>query len=126
MAHDYKSDERVITAFLVNFRVTDIIKESKLSKSTVYRLRNDPDFMAVIQERKEAILAAAVGKMKNSLVNDATILQEIIDDPETAKQVKINAIQLKWNQLREWETTLDILKRLEALEKTTGNKNQTV
>ena len=109
-------DERIIAAFLNNYRMTDVIRETGLSKNTAYKIRNDPAFQEVLRERKDAILKAAVNKMQGYLTKDVEILQEIIEDPQTSAQVKINAIQTLMNQLREWTTTTDIIKRLEALQ----------
>ena len=115
MAKDYCHDERVIGAFLNNFRMTDIMKETGLAKNTVYKIRNDPEFQKVIRERKDAILKTAVNKMQGYLTKDVEILQKIIEDPETSPQVKINAIQTLMSQLRDWTTTTDIVKRREEL-----------
>lgn len=112
----FEQDERVISAFLTNYRAVDIMKETGLSKTTVYKLRNNPDFQKVIRERKDAILKSAVNKMQSYLVKDVEILQEIIEDPETSPQVKINGVRVLMEQLRDWTTTTDILNRLEALE----------
>ena len=113
---NYTEDERVIGAFLNNFRMVDIMRETGLSKNTVYKIRNDPEFQKVIRERKEAILKAAVNKMQGYLTKDVEILQKIIEDPETTAQVKINGIQTLMNHLRDWTTTTDIMKKLEALQ----------
>ena len=69
-AKDYIHDERVIGAFLNNFRMVDVMKETGLSKNTVYKIRNDPEFQKVIRERKEAILKTAVNKMQSYLTKD--------------------------------------------------------
>ena len=122
---NYCEDERVIGAFLNNFRMVDVMKETGLSKNTVYKIRNNPEFQKVIRERKEAILKTAVNKMQGYLTRDVEILQEIIEDPETSAQVKINAIQTLMSQLRDWTTTTDIIKRLEALQKTSENVSET-
>ena len=128
-AGDYQKmkeyDERYIAAFLNNYRMVDIMREAGISKTRAYKLRNDPDFMKVVRERKEAILKAAVNKMTATLTGDVETLQKIIDDPETSPQVKINALQVKWNQMREWITTTDIIKRLEALENTSQTASET-
>ena len=123
---NYCEDERVIGAFLNNFRMVDVMKETGLSKNTVYKIRNNPEFQKVIRERKEAILKTAVNKMQGYLTKDVEILQEIIEDPETSAQVKINAIQTLMSQLRDWTTTTDIIKRLEALQKPSENVFETV
>lgn len=125
-AKNYTEDERVISAFLNNFRMVDVIRETGLSKKTCYKIRNDPEFQKVIRERKEAILKTAVNKMQGYLTKDVEILQEIIEDPETSAQTKVNAIQTLMNQLRDWTTTTDIMKKLEALQDTSGNVSDTV
>ena len=125
-AKDYIHDERVIGAFLNNFRMVDVMKETGLSKNTVYKIRNDPEFQRVIRERKEAILKTAVNKMQGYLTKDVEILQQIIEDPETSAQTKVNAIQTLMNQLRDWTTTTDIMKKLEALQKPSEDVFETV
>jgi len=125
-AKNYTEDERVIGAFLNNFRMVDVMRETGLSKNTVYKIRNDPDFQKVIRERKEAILKTAVNKMQGYLTKDVEILQEIIEDPETSAQTKVNAIQTLMNQLRDWTTTTDIMKKLEALQNPSGDVSDTV
>ena len=115
-ARHWEQDERVISAFLTNYRAVDIMKETGLSKSTVYKLRNNQAFQKVIKERKQAILKTAVNKMQSYLTKDVEILQEIIEDPETSPQVKINGIRVLMEQLRDWSMRTDIITRLEALE----------
>ena len=122
----YEQDERVISAFLTNYRACDIVKETGLSKATVYRLRNNQAFQMVIRERKDAILKGAVNKMQSYLVKDVEILQQIIEDPETAPQVTLNGIQILMNQLRDWTTTTDISKRIDALTDASGNVSETL
>lgn len=125
-AKDYIHDERVIGAFLNNFRMVDVMKETGLSKNTVYKIRNDPEFQKVIRERKEAILKTAVNKMQGYLTKDVEILQQIIEDPDTSAQTKVNAIQTLMNQLRDWTTTTDLMKKLEALQKPSEDVFETV
>jgi len=122
----WEEDERVISAFLINYRAVDIMAETGLSKSTVYRLKNNKTFQKVIRERKDAILKSAVNKMQSYLVKDVEILQQIIEDPETAPQVKLNGIQILMNQLRDWTTTTDIIKRINALTDASGNVSETL
>ena len=125
MARKFTEDERVIGAFLNNFRMVDVIRETGLSKNTCYKIRNDPEFQKVLRERKEAILKTAVNKMQGYLTRDVEILQEIIEDPNTSAQTKVNAIQTIMNQLREWTTTTDIMKRLETLQKPSEDVSET-
>lgn len=126
MAKKYTEDERVIAAFMNNFRMVDVMKETGLSKNTVYKIRNDPEFQKVIRERKEAILKTAVNKMQSYLTRDIEVLQEIIEDPETSAQTKVNAIKTLMEQLRDWTTTTDIMKKLEALQKASKDVSETL
>lgn len=126
MARNYCQDERVISAFLTNFRMVDIIRETGLSKNTCYKIRNDPAFQKVIRERKDAILKTAVNKMQSYLTKDVEILQQIIEDPETSAQTRVNAIQTLMSQLRDWTVTTDIVKRLEALQSPSEDVSETV
>lgn len=126
MARNYCEDERVIGAFLNNFRMVDIIKETGLSKGTCYKIRNNPEFQRVIRERKQAILKTAVNKMQGYLVRDIEILQGIIENPETSAQTKVNAIQTLMNQLRDWTTTTDLQKDLEAVKSASVDVSETV
>ena len=124
-ARHWEQDERVISAFLTNYRAVDIMKETGLSKSTVYKLRNNQVFQKVIKERKQAILKTAVNKMQSYLTKDVEILQEIIEDPETSPRVMINGIRVLMEQLRDWTMTTDIIKRLEALENPSEDVSET-
>lgn len=126
MARNYCEDERVIGAFLNNFRTVDIIRESGLGKTTVYKLKNNPEFQAVIRQRKDAILQAAVSKMQSYIMDDVETIQAIINNPEVSPQVRINAVNVKWSHLREWVTTTDILKRLADLQGTPAGGSGTV
>ena len=64
--------------------------------------------------------------MQGYLTKDVEILQKIIEDPETSAQTKVNAIQTLMNQLRDWTTTTDIIKRLEALQRPSEDVSNTV
>lgn len=110
-------DETLITAFLTNYRNVDIAKATGLHKNTISKYRNDPDFQRVLNERRSAVVEAVVEKMRSYIDRDVEILQEIIDDPETPRQIKVNAIQLLFNQFSGLSVNVDLTRRLEALQK---------
>lgn len=114
----YASDERVIGAFMNNYRVSDIAKEAGISRGTVYKLRRDPEFMTAISDRKTAVVEAAVNRMTGYMIRNVETLQKIIDDPDEKSQIKINAIQLMSNQQRDWLVVSDLQRRVLALERT--------
>lgn len=117
MAVNYTEDERIIGAFLTCYRVCDIMREAGISKSTTYKLKNNPDFMAVVQKRKTEIMRAAVNRMQSYLVKDVEILQGIIENDDNAPQVRLNGIQIMLSQLRDLTTVVDIAERVDSLQK---------
>ena len=117
--------ESLITAFLTSYKPVDVMRSAGISKSKYYSLKADPDFQRVLTERRTEIVKSAVLKMESYLTEDVERLQEIIRDPETKDQIKVNAIQLLMSQLGQWKNTTEILERLQALEDY-QRKNQTV
>ena len=109
--------EPLIEAFLTEFRMTDIARKTGLSKTTVYKYKDDPDFQSVLTDRRSAMVSAAVDRMTAYMTEDVEILQAVIRDPDTSAQTKVNAIQVMMNQLQTWTTTTDILRRLQAIER---------
>ena len=116
MAKRKQYDERIISAFLTNYRMTDIVRETGLSKNTAYKYKRDPEFQKVIQERKTAILQTAVNRMSRYMVQNVETLQAIAEDPEVNPAVRVSAINTIMTQLRGWLTTTELSERLTALE----------
>lgn len=109
-------NEKLIEAFLTEYKVIDIVRITGLSKTTIYKYKNDPAFQAVLTERRSAMVSSAVDRMTQYMNENVEALQSVIRDPETSAQTKVNAIQVMMNQLQSWTTTTDILRRLQALE----------
>jgi len=98
------------------YTLTDIAEAAGLSRETIRKYKRDPAFNAVLNERRAAIVGAAVDKMAGSILRDADVLQEIIDDCNVNPAVRVQAIGTKWSHLREWRALLDFDDRLRALE----------
>lgn len=108
--------EKLITAFLTEVKAIDVQRAAGISSTKYYTLKADPDFMRIITERRTGIVQAAVRQMESNLGKNVGILQAIIDDTETAPQVRVNALNLYMNQLNQWKMTTEILERLQRLE----------
>ena len=108
--------ETVIEAFLRYDKIVDIMKATGLSRSTLMRYRDSPDFQKILSDRRTVYVEAAVTKMQSFMCEGVEMLQKIIRDKGVNPQVKVNAIQILFTQCRNWSETVDILKRLEALE----------
>ena len=108
--------EKLIMAFLSNYMVKDIASSAGVSLTTIKRYKKDPAFLAVLNERRSAIVNAAVDRMNETILKDVNVLQEVIDDPDVNPAIRVNAINTKWVHLREWKAMIDFEKRLRALE----------
>lgn len=118
MARAY--EEVWITAFMTSCKRNEIMKTAGISKSQYYRLKGDQDFQKIVNERRSELIREAVLKMEGYLSEDVDILQSIIRDPESPRQIKINGIQLMMNQLAQWKQTDQILDMIQALEDAEG------
>lgn len=109
-------DESLINAFLSSYKPSVIQKKAGISKTKYYSLIRDPEFMAVVNERRDLLVKEAVMKMEGYFNKNVETLQEIIDDPETKGQTRVQALHLFMNQLAGWKGITDFMKRVEALE----------
>ena len=108
--------EGAINAFLSYERNIDIAKALHISEQTVIRYKQDPYFQKLLAERKADFVRLAVTKMQGSLGKVVDEVMKIIDNPETAPQVKLNACQIILTQCNRWTETIDIMERLNNLE----------
>lgn len=115
-------DERLVSAFCQATKRDEVLKLAKIGKVRYYKLRADPDFMKAVNERRADLVREAVLHMEGYITEDVDRLQEIIRNPETKDQVRINAINLLMTQLASWRTSTDIESRLLALEERVEDK----
>lgn len=111
-----KYSEGLICAFLTSYSPKEIMQTASISKTKYYRLKADADFQKVLTERRSELVREAVLKMESYLSEDVEILQDIIKDPKTSAQVKINGINLLMTQLNSWKTMTEVMERLQKLE----------
>lgn len=114
MSKEYS--ETVINAFLKYDKIVDIMTETGLSRSTIQRYKEDAKLQQLLAERKAEIIKSAVHKMQSFMSEGVETLMDIVRSNDTAAQVKINAIQVMFNQCKTWTETADIIDRLKALE----------
>lgn len=112
---EYK--EKWIQAFCSGTTAREVQKLGKMSKDTYYQLKADDAFMALVKERRDAVVKAAVNMMAEFIGKDILILQhEIIENKTTSKQTRMLAIKTMLTTFTAWRTETDVLERLEALE----------
>lgn len=117
MAEKKNYSEKIISAFLESDKITEIMEKTGLSRSTVDRYKKDPDLQFILAERRTMIVESAISKMEAAMVDAAETLRKIIADENVGAQTRIYAISTLFSQCRSWVETVDIMHRLEKLEK---------
>lgn len=112
-----KYSEKDILAFTKYEKTSDLIRETGKSATTIKRYRADPELQKIVRERRNEMMSAAVVTMQNYLSEGAEELIKVIRDPDTSAQTRVNAIQILFNQCRDWMTTTDLQKRIEDVER---------
>ena len=115
-------DERWICAFISAVKREEIMKAAGIGKTRYYRLKADPEFMRIVNERRGDIVRGAVMRMESFLTEDVERLQDIIRDEEVKPQVRVNAIQLLLTQFNNYKMLTDIQERVESLERIAGEQ----
>lgn len=108
--------EKWINAFLVSTTVAETCRIAKISKTKFYQLKHDNDFQGVLRERRDMCIQAAVQALREHFLKGVHILAEIAENPSVSPQVRVNAVSCMLSQLANWETTTDIIERIERLE----------
>ena len=108
--------ENVISAFLTNSRKSDIARACNLSRTTIVRYSKDPELQRVLSERRSEMLQQTSDKLWSMLSADADGLLEVLDDPQTIGQTKINCINAIFQNFKLLYETACLEKRVAELE----------
>lgn len=114
--------EDLIAAFLEYDKISDIMRATGLSRNTVTRYRDDPQFQGILNQRRVQIIRRSVQKMQQSLADCVNVLNRIINDGDISPQIRVNAIQIMMSQCKSWTETADLAERVEALERQSKEK----
>ena len=114
--------EDLIAAFLEYDKISDIMRATGLSRNTVTRYRDDPQFQDILNQRRVQIIRRSVQKMQQSLTDCVNVLNRIINDGDISPQIRVNAIQIMMSQCKSWTETADLAERVEALERQSKEK----
>ena len=118
-------DERWICAFLTSAKREDIMKAAGIGKTRYYRLKADPEFMRIVNERRGDIVRAAVMKMESHLVESIEVLWDVVMKEDTSDQVRLNGINMLLSQFNSYRMLTDLQERIETLEKIAGEQDET-
>ena len=116
MARKRAYTEKLISAFLEYVKISDIMRETGLSRNTVTRYRDDPKFQDILNQRRAQMIKSSVRGMQRSLMDCVNVLNRIINDDDISPQVRLNAVQIMLSQCKVWTETSDLIERVAALE----------
>ena len=119
-----KYGENVIQAFLMYSKNQDIANAIGKSIRMVQNYKNDPELQKIVSERRIEYVKTSVSKMQCSMNHAVDVLNQIIDDPDTSSQTKVNAINILFNQCRDWTQGVDVLERIQRIESERGIDNE--
>lgn len=98
--------------------IAEAIKKAEVSESTAYRwMREDDEFKKELQKRKTNALDEVSTQMQIGFSEAVQELLRIIRNDKVSAQVKINAIDCLFRNARPLIEEVDILNRLQEVEK---------
>ena len=118
-------DERWICAFVSAVRREEIMKAAGIGKTRYYRLKADPEFMRIVNERRGDIVREAVMRMESHLAEAVEVLWAVVTKEEVSDQVRLNGINMLLSQFNSYKMLTDLQERIETLEKIAGEQDET-
>ena len=106
-----------LKAMLEESTISKAAKAAKISRETAYKYLKDPEFKAELDKRRSECLNDTVRFLQGKLTVCSEQLVRIIENEDTADQVKINAINTVFSNFKTMSETAEIIARLEEIER---------
>ena len=116
---------KFIDTYLSSKSITETCKKLKITRSTAYRYLREDKVKAEIDKRRGELINDTTLYLQDSLQECSRQLMEIIKDPNTTPQVKINAINSIFNNCNKLTETNDILTKIASIEERLAEQEQT-
>lgn len=87
-----------------------------VSRSTLYRWRQDPHFAAILSARDDDRLDDAKRRLLGLIDDVITTLNDILNDRTKSEHARLRAAQLILEYHGKLKETMDVIKRIEAIE----------
>ena len=109
--------QKFLTCYLASGNATKAAKEAGIAVSTAYKYLSDPDFNAELSRCRVAELRKSTAYLQSKLQSCSETLIGIIESETTSASVKVQAIQTVYGNIERAIDRIDILDRLDALER---------
>ena len=116
-------NEVVISALLNELTVQKAAEKCGLSQRQIYERMKQKNFKEEYHQAKRSILEAVTNGLQARLTAATETAIQIMQDKETSPQTRLNACNLVFNQCQKLTETIDILDRIETLEKQVDNEH---
>lgn len=110
-------DERIISALLCTSTVRAASSVCGISESQIYARLRDPVFKAKYDDARRQLLERAVGGLQGHLSAAVDKLREVMDSVEASPQTQLNAAESILRSSLKMSERIDILERVDAVEK---------
>lgn len=114
-------DETVVAALIECGTFVATAERLGVSRYWLSDRMKKPEFQKAWREVANAALDAAAKSLQASASEAVNTAREIMKDPKSSQQVKLNAAQIIINAVLRYTEQIDLLKRLEALEERAGD-----
>lgn len=112
-----RTKELIIAGLLTNTTVRATAQATGISEATIYKYLKDEGFKQEYEDRRRAMLEDNCHMLQANMNKAINELVAIIDDEDTAPQVRLNAIDMLLRHTYKQTELVDILSRLDVLEK---------
>lgn len=116
MSRKRLTDEVIISALIARGSIKGAAASLDCTTRTLYERMKKPEFKKLYAQAKGEILKAAAAKLQGNLCGAIDTLSEIMKDPETANQTRVNSAVSILQYASRFAETVDIIERLEAIE----------
>ena len=106
-----------LKAMLEESTIGKAAEKANISRETARKYLKDPGFKAELEKRRSECLNDTVRFLQSKLTVCSEQLVRIIENEDTADQVKINAINTVFSNFKTMSETAEIVARLEEIEK---------
>lgn len=113
-------DEHILSALLSCGSIAEAEKLSGVSRRTIYNRLENEEFRAEYDRRRSMVLNEACNSLQATLTKAVDTIREIIEDKRNAPQIRLNACGLILQNCLKYVEQIDIITRIEELEKRTN------
>jgi hypothetical protein len=112
--------QRIIAAMLTSRSDVEAAALAGISRSSLWRIKQDPEFTALYQAAKDAQLQSAIDSLRGNANAFVDVLVEVSGDTKQNGSARVRASEVGLNSLARFVEMEDILRRIAKIESQAG------